>query len=451
MIPDLQYDIIIVGAGVAGLSAGLELYEKKVNFLVLEASNEILGRVKTKYDFADFPIELGAEYVHGLNNDFYYLAKNYIQKINGSFIKNDYGELYWVPSLQKLLEYDDIMKIKPGNLGKELKEVLKFEKIIENYDEENDISIKDYKDTFLKNNQFKEVFPTLCSHDKGAGETETGMYGQQEDDENWGLPTDPPYDEFLLKKGNFGELFNMHFEKILDRVVKNSQVTEIDYQNDLIQISLQNGLKYTCNQVIVTVSLGILKSGMVKFTPALPTEKQEAIKSLGFSGGIKVFFKFKKPLWPKDTLFVFSNGEGVIPIFWVTSAGGRSKKDIVLTGFFMGNEAEAYAQKSEVLVSKVKSQISRLFDVSEKQLEENILGIFVQNWSEDPFIRGGYSFISLNNAYKDFRKKLAQSVVQKVYFAGEATSINFSSTVQGGISTGKTAAVQAIKDGKIKK
>ena len=130
--------------------------------------------------------------------------------------------------------------------------------------------------------------------------------------------------------------------------------------------------------------------------------------------------------------------------------GGRSQKDVVLTGFFMGNEAEAYSQKSEVLVSKAKNQIARLFDISEKQLEENILGVFVQNWSEEPFVRGGYSFISLNNAYKDYRKKLAQSVSKKVYFAGEATSINFSSTVQGGIITGKTAALQAMKDGKIK-
>jgi len=330
-------------------------------------------------------------------------------------------------------------------VGKELKEALKFDKLIGSYNKEKDLSIKDFKEMYLKDNQFKDIFVALSSHDKGAGETEAGMYGLQEDEENWGTSTDDSYEEFLFKKGNFSEMFSIYFQKILDRVEKNCVVSEIDYQNDQIQITLQNGLIYSCKKAIVTVSLGILKSDLIKFSPALPAEKKEAIHCLGFSGGIKILIKLKKPFWPKKTLFIFANGQGIIPVYWVTSAGGRSRKDFVLTGFFMGNEAKNYVQKSDFLIIQVKLQLSKLFNISEAHLEENVMSTYVKNWFEEPFTKGGYSFITINNGYKNHRKNLAKNIRKKIFFAGEATSINFSSTIQGGMITGFKAAQEAVE------
>ena len=60
-----QYDTLIIGAGAAGLAAGRKLHDVGQSILILEARERIGGRIWTVDDFADFPIEQGAELIHG--------------------------------------------------------------------------------------------------------------------------------------------------------------------------------------------------------------------------------------------------------------------------------------------------------------------------------------------------------------------------------------------------
>lgn len=439
----VQYDTIVVGAGLAGLSAGLELQKNNKSFVIFEASNEVFGRVKTLFGFADFPIEIGAEIVHGNNNEFYFLVKEFIKSHNYSFVENNYDQLFWVPEKKALLNEDEIGK--SPSMKAELDAILDFDETIYEFDEESDISVKDYKRNYLENNRFSDVFSTLSSHDKGAGAEEVGMFGLQEDADNWGLPDDPPYDEFLMKRGNYHDLFSIYYDTILKSVQRNSVVKHVNYENDYVEVTLENGQTITCKNVIITVSLGVLKKGLISFSPALPKEKLEAINGLGFSGGIKLLIKLKKSFWDESALYIFTNAQGVDPIYWVTSAGGRSEKDFVLTGFFMGSEAQKYEFKQKELIERVKEQLATLFNISKETLEENVVNVFVQNWGEQPYVLGGYSFIKLDQAYKGHRKNLVKSVDEKLFFAGEATSINFSSTMQGAMITGKEAAQNSCK------
>ncbi|MCB0183582.1 MAG: FAD-dependent oxidoreductase, partial [Caldilineaceae bacterium] len=61
----MNYDTIIIGAGAAGLAAARRLYDSGQTILVVEARDRIGGRIWTDHTFADFPIELGAELIHG--------------------------------------------------------------------------------------------------------------------------------------------------------------------------------------------------------------------------------------------------------------------------------------------------------------------------------------------------------------------------------------------------
>lgn len=56
--------VLVVGAGAAGLAAGFALARRGVEFEILEASSRLGGRMKRSSDFADFPIDLGAEWIH---------------------------------------------------------------------------------------------------------------------------------------------------------------------------------------------------------------------------------------------------------------------------------------------------------------------------------------------------------------------------------------------------
>jgi monoamine oxidase len=56
---------VIIGAGFAGLAAARDLTDANENVLILEARSRIGGRVHTNRDFAETPVEFGAEFIHG--------------------------------------------------------------------------------------------------------------------------------------------------------------------------------------------------------------------------------------------------------------------------------------------------------------------------------------------------------------------------------------------------
>ena len=59
-----QGDVIIVGAGASGLAAAKKLEEEGISYQILEATNKLGGRIQKDETFADFPIDLGAEWIH---------------------------------------------------------------------------------------------------------------------------------------------------------------------------------------------------------------------------------------------------------------------------------------------------------------------------------------------------------------------------------------------------
>ena len=92
-----------------------------------------------------------------------------------------------------------------------------------------------------------------------------------------------------------------------------------------------------------------------------------------------------------------------------------------------------------------------MFQVPLEEMNDLVIGFFIQNWSKAEYTKGAYSFIKMGEAYKHLRRDYAQNVNQKVFFAGEAASETYSSCVQGGMETGIQAAqliIDLINNGK---
>ena len=67
---DFSGSVLIIGAGVAGMSAGYLLAQKGIDFRILEAGATHGGRIKHDTSFTDFPIPLGAEWLHVETSEF---------------------------------------------------------------------------------------------------------------------------------------------------------------------------------------------------------------------------------------------------------------------------------------------------------------------------------------------------------------------------------------------
>lgn len=447
MIPnENHYEVLILGAGLAGLSCGFELLKEKVeNFAIFEARDQAFGRVCSSLDFSEIPAELGAEFVHGNNNIFFSLAKNAKKTQGFSFASDDFFEFYWVPSQRRLCEYDEIKASKPKELYKSLKKVLDFEEIIEGFPLKNqDISVQEFREKHLKNCEFSELFSALVAAENAANDQEIGLLGLREEQENWGYANDGEYREFFFKKGDFSSMFSQYFAEVLKKVRVNAAATAVNYEKSPISVTLADNSVVFCEKLVVTVSLGVLKSGKLEFSPALPEPKQLAIKELGFGGGLKIFIKFDAPLWKDGTFYIFANGQGLIPVFWVSSFE-KSAKTHILTGFLTGPAANEFCFKEKELHSKVLEQLSELFAISKQKLLGKIEKITVKNWGEEPFIQGAYSFVRLGQSFKGHRKNLRENVRNLLFFAGEAASVNFPATVQGAMTTGTDAAKEILK------
>jgi len=123
LFEDLNFDgkVLIIGAGAAGLYAGYILKSKGINFQILEASDKSGGRLGKLVGFADFPVDLGAQWLHGKNS----ILGDLISKTKTIITKDDSATFYW---------YDNQIK---SSLPKNVQSIFEKEDL-------PDVSFEDY-------------------------------------------------------------------------------------------------------------------------------------------------------------------------------------------------------------------------------------------------------------------------------------------------------------------
>jgi monoamine oxidase len=198
---------------------------------------------------------------------------------------------------------------------------------------------------------------------------------------------------------------------IHDKITINTIVDTIDYSGEQLVIHTSNG-EYLADKVIVSVPLKILQDGDINFIPSLPQYKLDAINEITIWGGFKAFFEFSTKFYDEEYVFQISpaiNGE---KIYYNASLGQNTNKHI-LGLFVVGTPTNDYSALSgNNLRDFILSELDGLYG---NQATPSYVKHLTQNWNEEPFIKAGYM-----SDYADWRtvKKLGESVVNKVYFAG---------------------------------
>jgi monoamine oxidase len=188
----------------------------------------------------------------------------------------------------------------------------------------------------------------------------------------------------------------------------------------------------------------VLKSGNVAFSPGLP-EKQNAMSFLEMGPVIRVSLCFQEKFWehdPKiaDLSFLFTD-DPQFPTWWTTNPLPYP----ILTGWAAGPNAAAHTgrRKDDIVRSAVQS-LARIMKIAEPELRTQMTASFVHDWQADPFSRGAYSYTAVGGM--DAAKKLSETVVDTLYFAGEATNGDgYNGTVHGAIATGLRAAKELLQ------
>jgi len=412
ILPDSGYSgkVIIIGAGVAGLYAGYLLKSKGVDFTILEATNVAGGRVAKKTDFADFDIDLGAQWLHGLNSilgDLAVKTKTVISEDNSTTV------FWYQEQLVTSLPVDVAKMVSPSN-------------------KKPDISYADYATQQGLGDEYKYIVEQLAG-DLGADATDLSIKWTGTYEDEWSSGDN----DYKFEK-SFFDLIDQHITSELAGFIQfGTVVEEIDYSNETISIKDRLGNNLEADKVIITVPITILQDGDITFIPDLPAEKKEAFGKIGMGAGIKAFLKFRKKFYDEN----IAGGE--VCAAYADDSVGKTGTDHVLLAFVMGKQAENLTAlgADEPIAQALIVELDSMYN---GEASTNILAWHIENWTTNPFVKGAYSFdkVGVGNA----RSIAAEPVDRKLYFAGEAMNLNgHHQSVHGAIETGYKEVIRILK------
>jgi lysine-specific histone demethylase 1B len=411
LLEDVTYDgkVIIIGAGAAGLYAAYILKSKGIDFQLLEASSTYGGRLGKLTGFANFPIDTGAQWLHGKNS----ILGDLIKKSKTNITLDDSETKFW--------------------FNNQLVNSLPQETDIFEGDDLPDISFEDYALQNGLGNEYKYIVENIAG-DQGAAASRLSVFGNNKDEENWSAGDD----DFKFEETFFDLIDTQIANQVKDYILLNTVVSKIDYSQSTILITDSNNNTFNADKVIITVPIPILKSADIQFTPALPDEKTAAFAKIGMDAGMKVFLKFSNKFFDQNII------GGSVCAAYADDSIGKAQNDNILLAFIMGEQAE-YLTSLGSDAAITSALIQELDIIYNGQASASFIASHVENWTTNPYIKGAYSYSTIGMG--DARKIASQALSEKLYFAGEAMNTNgHHQTVHGAVETGYREVINILTD-----
>ena len=450
-IPDTR-SIIIIGAGISGLSAGTKLVEAGARVTILEARNRVGGRILTEHGKAgSVPIELGAEFIHGM-------APEIIEPLNQ--INEPLTEVAgdnWCVNNGRLSQCNFFVQI---------------DKIMEKMSAaEPDQSFIEFLERSFPSTRHDPKLEEAKRHAIGyvsgfnaADPAQVGVHwlirGMEAEERIQGQRAFRPLNGY----SRLVEFYRKKLEDSKAAVNMNAVVKRVDWKRGHAEVTTrsagakQDGArKLTAAKVLVTLPLGLLKAprlqpGAVSFTPALPGLKFKALERLEMGKVMRVVLQFRHRFWEAMTpsrseektlnnmSFLFSDDEW-FPTWWTS----EPRKSPIITGWAPLHAGERLSGQSEsFVIDQTLSALSRLLHVTPTRLQKEFVAAHYHDWQGDPFSRGAYSYGKVGS--DGAQQALAAPVENTLFFAGEATDITGNNgTVHGAIASGQRAAEEILR------
>lgn len=444
-VPSTDHDVVIVGAGAAGLYAAYTLNNSGYNVLILEATNRHGGRVYSD-SLGDVGIEHGAEELYGALNNFLF-----------NDIVAEYGTGAQVRIFRENSSQDQLIVMDADGLGggsscfAETGDCFLDADIVDYWDFYYDIGLHEADPTDQLVSDYLDNTWGVSSTSRGYHLYDAGSPGGEYGTtvERMGLRSlSKEWNGFSLTgavyglkpTGYFDALSTLYFDQVTPFVSYNSPVTVIDTSGIKPVAIDDNGVYHYADAIIVTVSLGVLKAGIIDFIPDLPASKLDAIDSIGMGNGLKISLRFGSQIWATKMMNVLVDGPA--GNCWTPNKYQPDANDHVLTCFSMGRNAEIM----EALPNDTARINKALVDLDAAFAGAASTGFIegvVQNWTAEPYVLGSYSFPAPGTrplTGNSKRHELAQPVGTTLYFAGEATHDTAASTVPGALQSGERAA-----------
>jgi monoamine oxidase len=439
-----QADVMVIGAGIAGIAAASELSRKGLNVLVLEARDRIGGRICTLHPAAaGVPIELGAEFIHGR-------APNLWKLVRGGGLTADQltGEP-WCSENASLRPCQDLFS-----------EVDKIFEAMENTGRDSSFAdfLRSRGQEFSDQAKERAISYVEGFHasDQHRISVHSLIKSNQADEEIGGDQ------QFRIAEGydavvrTLMQVASKHrFQLLLNTTVK-----KVSWSAGRVSVTTvspdEKQQEFFAPAAVITLPLGVLQAapgsaGAVEFSPQLH-RKRPALDGLEMGAATRVSVHFKSRFWTERKLiggtvegdlfkmsFLFAH-QHEFPTWWTM----LPRQAPVLTGWAAGPRAKALAGCSkDEITQRAFSSLAAIFQVDIRMLEELVEAAYTHDWQADPLSRGAYSYALVGGT--EAPHALAEPLADTLFFAGEATDFNgHHGTVHGALASGSRAAQEVL-------
>ncbi len=400
----MKFDVAIVGAGMAGLAAAKTLLERDLKVSILEASDRIGGRAHTLHD----GIELGPEFVHGCPDSTLEIVKAADLELEAT------ADDHFVRRGGKLVNDGDLW----GTLGKLVAGVGDADESAQSYLARTPMSPEHARFfAMLIEGFYAAPLPDISI--KSVAADGSGSGGEETQ---------------ARIRGGYARMIEWLGKKIARAELRlRSPVQAIEYSETGVRIRHSDDQWLEAKRAIVTVSLGVLKSGAIKFTPPLPSTHRDALDLLAMGQVVKVLLCLRTPIWrehaPRKLEFLHAE-QGRFPAFWV--------RDHVIVAWAGGPHAERLAGfTSDELAQVAIGDFAAALGVPRKVIAEQVLHHHFHDYAHDPNALGAYSYARVGGTEAG---AVLEEPIGALSFAGEACDAFFEGTVAGALESGTRVA-----------
>jgi monoamine oxidase len=442
----VHIDVIIVGAGAAGLMAARELAKVGRRVLILEARDRIGGRIMPLDKSAfGYPAQGGAEFVHGAAP----LTRALMAEAG----------LTYVP------DQGDSWSVRDGKLERTTdfpvdKSLLKRKQSLMAHD----LSVAQFLETYLAGPECERTRQAVTRLAEGYDGANTRKMSAATIRDEW-LGGDNASGRIQEGYGALLNFLKKECDPGLVKIQLGTRVTSIGLGPGVSQVSvtavsaedstitlskkgrfpkvssvIKAPVVITAPKVIITVPVSVLAD--IKLDAELAW-KYAAASQIGFGTVIKAVFRFKTKFWDRIL------GRDLTAMSWIFSdepffAWWTQYPDAVpvLTGWMGGPSTALYANSSEIHLREVAiNSLSNMFKVDRELLSKQVIAWKLLNWQADLFSKGSYSYTMVNT--KDAYERLAVPYENAIFFAGEAVS-HANGTVEAALDSGLKTARKII-------
>ena len=417
--------VVVIGAGMAGLSAAVDLAERGFSVSVVEGRHRVGGRIRTDRSLG-LPVDLGASWIHGaLGNPITRLARQA-------------GAATELTDYDAIALYDADGSRVPEELQARLESSwtgLQAEAALIGLTAEADLSVEQAARQVVGEEELTPLEGRYLDWRLATTEVtvaedlrRVSLLGGSDDGYPGGDRMFP--DGYAAIPEALAEGLTLHLGRVVRR---------IELLPDGVRVTA-DGAVYEADAALVTLPLGVLKAGGVVFSPPLPSAKRDAIDALGFGVLNKVALRFESGFWPSKAHFLgfLSEQRGRYPVVLNRKAVGGGDVLVTFTG---GDFARSLEPRTDAeVVAEVLETLRRSFGSSVPDPTASVMS----RWGWNPLSRGSYVHVPVGVGDDAFGA-LAEPVGDRLFFAGAATVLHGAGTVHGAWESGLREAARIAR------